>query len=79
MTFGNLTTNVCHPRAKENEGDTKKKGIMFDNFNVKDEPKAIEKETERLKDAKKPPDHVQHPNEKGDLFDVEFTTEETWS
>ncbi|KAI3799154.1 hypothetical protein L1987_34444 [Smallanthus sonchifolius] len=62
-----------------NEGDTKKKGIMFDKFNVKDEPKEIEKETERLKDAKKPPDHVQHPNEKGDLFDVEFTREETWS
>ncbi|KAI3732017.1 hypothetical protein L1987_63213 [Smallanthus sonchifolius] len=52
---------------------------MFDRSNVKDEPKEIEKETERLKDAKKPPDHVQHLNEKVDLFDWEFTREETWS
>ncbi|KAI3773980.1 hypothetical protein L1987_48520 [Smallanthus sonchifolius] len=73
-----VTTNVCHPRVKENEGYTKKKGTMFDRFNVKDEPKAIEKKTERLKDEKKPPDHVRHPNEKVDS-DVEFTREETWS
>ncbi|KAI3799078.1 hypothetical protein L1987_34368 [Smallanthus sonchifolius] len=74
-----VTTNVGHPRAKANEGDTKNKGIMFDRFNVKDEPKAIEKKTEGLKDEKKQPDHVQHPNEKVDLCDVKFTRDESWS